>query len=64
MIRLSVVVRIATDEELISGEPLITSSEVGEGDGSRRGIIGIVTCVALDLTTILVVDTREATIIS
>ena len=64
MICLSVVVGVATDEELISGELLITSSEVGEGDGSRRGIIGIVTGVALDLTTILVVDTREATIIS
>ena len=64
MISLSVVVGVATDEELISGELLITSSEVGEGDGSRRGIIGIVTGVALDLTTILVVDTREATIIS
>ena len=64
MIRLSVVVGVATDEELISGELLITSSEVGEGDGSRRGIIGIVPRVALDLTTILVVDTREATIVS
>ena len=64
MISLSVVVGVATDEELISGELLITSSEVGEGDGSRRGIRGIVTGVALDLTTILVVDTREATIIS
>ena len=64
MICLSVVVGIATDEEFISGELLITSSEVGEGDGSRRSIIGIVTGVALDLTTILVVDPREATIIS
>ena len=64
MICLSVVVGVATDEELISGELLITSSEVGEGDGSRSSIIGIVTGVALDLTAILVVDSREATIIS